>query len=656
MKKDKKKRLKRLAKKREERKSFGHRRPSRDQIAEELLRGIITITPSGFGFVRLDNSENDDADVFIPPHMLKHAMDGDKVELILLPERDDRGPAGRVVRILEHARQSIVGEVVSGHWVRPISRKINTDIAISGKLHGAKRGDWVKIKLIHSDRGDIAGEVTKTLGKSGSIKNDLDAICAEYNLEPPYSEKDDVEAANIVPRSIPRKDMRGDLTVTIDPTDAKDFDDALSLASSKDGDYWELGVHISDVAAVIEPKSKWDKMASKRSFTAYLPGRTLPMLPKSLTAKISLHTGEDCPAHTVIFKIEKATSKIVSYKRCHSLIRVDYRLNYEEVQEFLDSREAPSSWSCELAALIDDLHAITSKMRKRRIKKEHFIDLAMPEIRVMCDEGADTVSGLSTKIQRDSEFIVEECMLAANSAVGEELVRLGVAGIYRTHPEPDPDKLMEFSDNIMDSFGIKCGDISTRGGCSKFISSLPDSPLRPIVLNMLLRSLTRATYKEKPELHYGLGKECYCHFTSPIRRYPDLTVHQQLWNYDMKYRVRSAKALASVAQDCAAKEENNDNAYFAASDRLKLRYLLEQLEVGRENRYVGYVVKISHSGILADIPELGLYGFVPKENLWQRNSAPEFKCGDILYLKLSQIDPVRGQTEFSLIKERPKKQ
>ena len=381
------------------------------------------------------------------------------------------------------------------------------------------------------------------------------------------------------------------------------------------------------------------------------------MLPKSLTALISLHEKADCPAHSVIFQIERATGRIVEYRRCHTLVRIAKRLDYETVQNFIDTGKAPSDWNATFQSKIRMLTDITRKMRALRLKEDRFLDLALPEMRVLCDENADTVSGIAAKLQRESEFMVEECMLAANNAIGHELRKIGVAGLYRIHQEPDPDKLDEFIGQMEDNFALSPGDLSQRDNCLKFITSLPEGPRKPLILNMFLRALPRAAYSEKPDLHYGLGKTFYCHFTSPIRRYPDLVTHQQLWNYDRKQRTRPAASMAALAELVSLREENNDNAYFAASDRLKLRYLAEQLERTGENFYEGIIARITSGGFLAEIPEVGIYGFIPKENLPYNTSRrggkmidtrnrQSYRVGDFVYLRLSMIDPARGSAEF----------
>ena len=655
MKKERKKRLRRI----------GERARRRRNGKSEFITGVLSVAASGFGFVAVGREEGEPPrpDIFIPAQFIGDALDGDTVRAALLPPREEephdgrRGPAGRIVEVIARGHEEAVGELLAGNRVRPLNRRLPEEIAVSGSRCGAKRGDWVRVKLLGSENGQWRGAVRKVIGRAGVIAADLDAVAAEYKLPPPYSEEENAAALQLEPREIPREDHTGELTVTIDPFDAKDFDDALSLAPGGAPGTVTIGVHISDVAAWIAPKSRFDKAAEQRSFSCYLPGRTLPMLPAALTAKISLQAGCDSCAHSVFLTVEEATGRVTDFRRCHSRIRVDHRLDYGGVQEFLDGGTAPESWSPALRSMLTRLAAVTKRMREYRRSAEKFIDLALPEIRVLCSEKENRILGLARKITRESEFIVEECMLAANSAVGVELGVHSVAGLYRIHPEPDPEKSAEFAETMEAAFGLAPGNIADRGGCLRFLASLPDDPRRPVILSLLLRSMPRAGYSEKPGLHFGLGKGRYSHFTSPIRRYPDLVVHQQLWNFDCKVRTRSVSTLARVAADCTAKEENSDAAFFAANDRLKLRYLEEQLESGRENFYEGVIARVNNAGFQVDIQELGIYGFVPRESLsgeFRRTSAGlkqergdrSYKPGDYIYLRLSRIDFIRGSAVF----------
>jgi len=661
MKKDRKKHLRRLADRREA------RRQERSSRAPKVS-GILKMAQGGFGFVAVEpegsaqkgKPPEEIPDVFIPAKFVGEALDGDTVQVELLPPRhgvEEKGPAGRIIAVLDRPRDEIVCEILAGNIARPLNPRLPDEIELTGPRHGAKRGDWVKLRLEYPVDGVWQGHVIRVIGRSGMVCADLDAVMAEFELAPRYSETEDAEAALIVPREIPREDLTSRWTVTIDPFDAKDFDDALSIAPGSDPDTVELGVHISDVASFIEPKSKFDRQAAKRGFSCYLPGRTLPMLPPKLTAAISMQAGAKSRAHSVIFTVDRRDGRILASRRVHSFVRVDHRLNYEEVQTFIDKGEAPAAWDDVLKQGVSQLLDVTRKLRKQRALSERFIDLPLPEIRVLCDEGANLINGLSVKISRESEAIVEECMLAANSAVGAEMAEKGIAGIYRVHPEPDPERASEFCDMMEQNFGLVPGDVTNRDNCIKFIHSLPDDPKRQVILGMLLRSLPRAGYAEKGLIHFALGKKLYSHFTSPIRRYSDLTVHQQLWNFDSGNRTRPSSSMAKIAETLCDQEENNDAAYYAASDRLKLRYLEQRLEAGDMTVFEGIITRVLTSGMQVDIQELGLYGYVPLEALGGQYSrsrgrmAPRqgrggYKVGDFIYLRLGQIDFAKGQAVF----------
>ena len=252
-------------------------------------------------------------------------------------------------------------------------------------------------------------------------------------------------------------------------------------------------------------------------------------------------------------------------------------------------------------------------------------------------------------------------MLAANSAVAAELTQRKLPGLFRVHPAPEPEKLDEFMVLAADTFNLKVGDLTNRDECNKFISSLPDNELRPIILNAFLRSLPRASFQAEPALHFGLGKTLYSHFTSPIRRYTDLLVHQQLWSFDVNEKWKSQNKLSELAAVCSEQEENNDNAYYAANDRLKLRYLDEQLGKGRSMSYTGIVRKVTSAGLLLDISELGIYGFVPLSSLGSgfrrrngvlasRHYRTAYQMGDLVHLELSRVDFSKGSAIFDLLK------
>ena len=666
MKKKKKKRLQRIARRKENR--------AQQRGKREILTGVISIGNGNYGFVKVAPQEDGtpvENDLFVPPRFLCGAMSGDTVKVEILPDRPkfsendettDRGRVAKVIEILKHARDTIVAEVVNRHEARPLNRKIRDNIFLSNGPQGAQRGDWVELKLLHdkTDGEDHYGKVIRKIGEAGVIQSDLDAVMAEFDLMPPYTDEENREAAALPIREITREDLRSSFAVTIDPVDAKDYDDAVGIVEIPDAPSYELtvAVHISDVAGRITPDSKFDKKAFKRSFTSYLPGRTLPMLPKDLTKAISLTAGQDNFAHTVLLVVDVRNGKILRARRCHSIVHIAKRLDYETVQLFIDTGVAPEDWTEQEKTNIQTLVDVSRKVRASRRKQEEFLTMEIPEIRVLCDEGENKILGISRKVQRESEQLIEEFMLAANSAIAAELVNRSIPGLFRVHPEPDPEKLSEFVDLAANTFGLPIGDLSNRKECNEFLDSLPNDPRRPIVLNAFLRSMARANYQAKPSLHFGLGKLLYSHFTSPIRRYPDLLVHQQLWAFDLNQRLRSKALCEKFGLECSAKEENNDNAYYSANDRLKLRYLDEHLGKDRDLVYTGVIARLLNHGFQVDIEELGVYGFVPIESLpghcekvdkeiRSPHGKHVYKVGDLILLTLKDVDFSRGNAVFA---------
>ena len=642
LRKEKKKRLRRIS----ERQKF-----RKERKEDFFVEGIFSAARAGFGFVDVEEG----GAVFVPEKFANDAIDGDRVLVQILPprrefEKRESGPAGRVVEIIERKRTEFVGEMLAGFRVKALDPKLPDFIRVFGSKHGAEPGDWVKLRLDSVEDGVCYCQISKVIGKAGIISADLDAVCEEFDIPRAYTEEENDAAASLEPREIERIDRRNITSYAIDPVDAKDQDDAVSICIKDDRVI--LGVHISDVAAYIAPKSRFDAAALKRTFSCYLPGRTLPMLPAKLTAQLSVGGDKNALVHSVFLEVDRSSGEVAGYRREHSLMNGALRVNYDEVQEFLESGRHPDHWSTQQIKDISLLLEITGKMRSFRAEKEKFIDLPLPECRVTCNEQENLITGIEKRAQRTSEQLVEECMLAANSAVGKELAEKGIAGLYRMHAAAAPEKIAEFSDMIEINFGMVPGDISVRDNCIKFISRLPDDPRRPLILNMLLRSMARAEYSAKASEHFALGKTKYCHFTSPIRRYTDLAVHQQLWNYDNKFRLRSGAAFEELGAFCTEQEENCDAAFYAASDRMKLRYLEMLLEAGDDTVYEAVISKVSSSGVQVDVGDIGVYGFVPAEIIdrhpesARRSRRGEYRIGDYIYLRLARIDFVRNSCVF----------
>lgn len=613
---------------------------SRKKKSKEIeFFGTFKMSRRGFGFVDLDKScqdllDYDKKSILIPGQFIHGALDGDTVGVSLLPPSkdfygEDKGPAGRIVKILERKIKYFVARVTDDYDLEPINNKLPPYIC-PDTMKDCRAGDYVKLQLTGSSENVAFAKMISRMGKAGVVSDELDAIMVEYNLLDPYTEEENNDAMAIVPLEIPRQDRSNLLTLTIDPFDAKDFDDAISVATP-DENTVIIGVHIADVAAYIPHKSQFDIAASKRGFTSYLPGRTLPMLPAALTAKISLQEGADSLVHTIFFNIEKATGKIISTSREHSIIKVDKRLSYDEVQDFIDKRKE-FDWSSDITNAVSTLIDVTQKMRKYRKETEEFLDIPIPEVRIICNEKTNTITGIANKTSRESENIIEECMLAANSAIGKELSENSIAGIYRTHQIPDPESILEFNETLNDVYHLGAVDLANRKDINKFIKNFPDTPGRTMIMNTMLRAMPRATYEAKANLHFALGKPRYVHFTSPIRRYTDLSVHQQLWNLDLGKRTRSKEKFAAIAENCSYLEKNNDDAYYAANDRLKLLYLDAKAQAAPNNQifFDGVVCRYTKYGILVYVDEIGMYGNLELPENSPRKRRPNFEDDNLL--------------------------
>ena len=313
------------------------------------IEGVFMAAPSGFGFVERPGRET----VFIPADKVRNAVSGDRVAAVITdPEgRRNLGPVGEIRAGSARNKRFIVGELLPGRLLNPLDEHFNGKVKITGSVRGVKVGDWIKVRLLDSGgkfTEALKGEIVEKYGAAGSIAADLQAVIAEFELPEPYTEEDNQAAAKIIPKKINRENLENLFAVTIDPEDAKDFDDAVSIADGDKPGTVQLGVHIADVAAWVTAGKKWDRKAAERGFSSYLPGRFLPMLPGALTALISLRQGVSCPAHSVLFTIRESTGKILSCRRVHSTVKIGLRLNYDEVQEFIDDpRSRPAAWRAE---------------------------------------------------------------------------------------------------------------------------------------------------------------------------------------------------------------------------------------------------------------------------------------------------------------------
>ncbi len=637
------------------------------------VTGTISVHPRGFGFVVPDDPEH--ADVFVPRRHLRGAVSQDRVEVNVNAE-DAKGFSGEVTQILERGLTEITGTfqiAKSGDYgIRPMRRELPEFIPLVGTDENEKRLDelpedeWILAHLHHPERTgeELVAEFLDVISEGKGIEDDLNAVMTEFNLLPPYDTEANRRAADTQPVEIKRETVENHFTVTIDPVDAKDFDDAISIRlDTANHDTAEIGVHIVDLAAYIQPGSELDKLAAERGFTSYLPGKTLHMLPPALAAhRCSLIEGQEKLAHSVFFKIDRETGVIQESRRCHTRLVVDRRLSFDQAQACIENQPEEELDTTSIKA-VQAIWKIAEKMRARRAKTEQFLAIETPEIRIVCDEPPRRIEGMKKVVPCEAHHLVEEFMLAANVAVAMELNQRDIPALYRTHGEPMKSDIEEFRQALADLPGIKTPRLDSRQAMNQFlIKHQTGRALDEVVVGLFLRTMQRAAYSAKCEPHFGLGKTHYSHFTSPIRRYPDLFIHQQLFALDTGKTPHSKDECATVAARCTALEENNDEAYYAALDRLKIRYAARlRLDEGAEN-YEAVVTKLTEDGLLVYIPELGLFGRVQRKDLGQselhhgakgrrmssRKAGKTFKAGHVLYVKIKQTDTTRGTIDFKL--------
>src|SRR6058998_868243 len=501
----------------------------------DLVAGKLSIHQVGYGFLTPETAGG--SDVFIAAENIGTAMHGDRVVARIsrdTPHDRIKGRReGRVIRILERAHDTIVGTLQRSrnfYYVVPDDPRFVHDIYVHPERDqqpgtSANVGDKVVVRLEpwESRHVNPEGEIIEVLGPASAPGIDMLSIIRKYHL-PAEFPKDVLDQAERISERINarqlegREDLRKDFIVTIDPDDARDFDDAIQVEKTNSG--WRLSVHIADVAAYVEPGSALDREARGRGNSVYLPDRVIPMLPERLSNGVcSLNPEVDRLTHSVFIHFDK-NGAVKSARFGRSVIRSAHRLTYKQAYAILKS--APGD---RLGERLHIAWELASVLRRKRF--EHgSLDLDFPEVKVWVDK-----QGRPVRLERvendESHQLIEEFMLAANEAVARELKKRAIPTIYRVHENPDPEKLAEYREFVL-SFNYKVGDLTHRAELQRLLASIHGKPEEQALKVALLKSLKRARYSPQPLGHYGLAKANYLHFTSPIRRYADLVVHRAL--------------------------------------------------------------------------------------------------------------------------------
>jgi ribonuclease R len=646
--------------------------------AADLVTGTLQIHQAGYGF--LTTEKPGEPDIFIAAENTGTAMHGDIV--VARIARDEpygrlKGRReGRVIRILERAHDTIVGTLQHSrnfYYVVPDDPRLVHDVYVGSAKDrrsqiAAAVGDKVVVRLESWESRHVnpEGEIVEVLGSASAPGVDMLSIVRKYHL-PTEFPNDVLDQADRIPEKIDarqvdgREDLRKKFIVTIDPDDARDFDDAIDVEKIESGG-WRLGVHIADVAAYVEPDSALDREARRRGNSVYLPDRVIPMLPERLSNGVcSLNPGVDRLAHSVFIHFDKnGVAKSARFAR--SVIRSAHRLTYKQAYAILKS--APDD------PLGEQLHTaweLASILRRKRF--EHgSLDLDFPEVKLRLDE-----TGKPVRLERidndESHQLIEECMLAANEAVARELKKRTVPTIYRVHENPDPEKLAEYREFVL-SFNYKVDDLTHRGEVQRLLGSIRGKPEEQALKIGLLKSLKRARYSPQPLGHYGLAKPNYLHFTSPIRRYADLVVHRALADHNRKHRARiDMSQIASISEHISMTERVAAEAEIESIRMKKLEFFQRQLDERNPQIFRAAIVDVRNYGLVVELPDALITGLVHVSSLTDdfylfepaqrrligRRSRKRFSVGDEVQVFVVRVDAFKRQVDFAMASEAPMK-
>ena len=626
--------------------------------------------------------------VFVAERNSMSALDGDKVQVAYMARREKHIKEAMVTAILKRARETFVGKLRVDKELAVLVTAENIfvhDIIIpKKKLKGGKTGDKAVVKITQwpdAEHKNLTGEVIDILGEQGDNDVEMNAILAQYGL--PYKYPKNVEeAANKIPAEITeadiaeREDFRDVYTCTIDPKDAKDFDDALSIRRLDNG-LWEVGVHIADVSHYVKEGSVIDKEAMKRATSIYLVDRTIPMLPERLCNYIcSLRPNEEKLAYSVIFELDEEAN-IKRWHLAHTVIKSDHRFAYEEVQAVLEGKDSapltpekapltPEGGSCseEEKGFLRQLDKLAKKLREARFKNGA-VKFDREELHFDIDEKGKPIR-CYFKVSKDANKLIEEFMLLANRTVAESIgkVKKGAKPKtlpYRIHDQPDPQKLETLRGFVV-KFGYKMKTGGTKGAISKSLNTLMDEcqgkKEQKLIETVALRAMMKAKYSVHNIGHYGLAFDYYTHFTSPIRRYPDTMVHRLLTKYQNGGRSANKDHYEELCEHCSDQELIAQNA-----ERDSIKYKMVEFMgefVGEE--FDAHISGIQSYGIYCEIDENHCEGMVQMRDLDDdyydfdeknyclvgRRHHHKYQLGDPIRIKVARANVEKRQLDFVL--------
>ena len=643
--------------------------------AGRTLRGVYQAHPRGFGFVTIEGETDD---IFIPEKETNGALHGDTVEILLTASPEGKRKEGKIVKIAERGTAKIVGlyQVAKGKhygFVIPDNQRFLQDIFVpEERAKGAVDGHKVVVELTSygSDNAKPEGKIVEILGHVNDPGVDIMSIVKSYDLPVEFPEKV-MNQAERVPEEVSdadmagRKDLREWVMVTIDGEDAKDLDDAVSLTRTEDGKNWILGVHIADVANYVQERSALDREALHRGTSVYLADRVIPMLPHRLSNGIcSLNAGVDRLAMSCIMTVD-AKGDVIDHEICESVIRVNERMSYTSVKKILeDHDEEETTRYIDLVPMFEEMEQLAGILRNRRHQRGS-IDFDFPESKIMLDEEGHPME-IRSYDRNVATKIIEDFMLLANETVAEEYYWREIPFVYRVHETPDEDKIKKLA-ILINNFGysLYISDEVRPGQIQKLLAKIQGTPQETMISRLALRSMKQARYTPENDGHFGLAARYYTHFTSPIRRYPDLQIHRIIKD-DLRGRMNEKKMehyqtiLPEVTRQASETERRAEEAERETIRLKKAEYM--EAHIGEV--FEGVISGITNWGIYVELSNT-IEGLVHVANMYDdhydyyedryemvgEHTGKTYKLGETVYVRVIDADCLTRTIDFEMADE-----